>query len=163
VQLAGKIDWPYRRRDCAALQRQGPAGVETRVAIGLLLLIYGLSEEGVCERWVHDPYFQYFTGEEFFQHAFPHERSDLSHWRKRLGDKLELLLPRVCGLPTLAGAAEQGLGAGKRGHHSAAQEHHLPDRRQAVARGGQRTEKTVTCPRAYPEAGWSVASGWARC
>ena len=25
-------------------------------------------------------------------HAFPHERSDLSHWRKRLGDKLELLL-----------------------------------------------------------------------
>jgi transposase InsO family protein len=32
--------------------------------IGLLLLkhIYGLSDEGVCERWVHDPYFQYFTG-----------------------------------------------------------------------------------------------------
>jgi hypothetical protein len=28
----------------------------------------------------------------FFQHAFPHERSDLSHWRKRLGEKLELLL-----------------------------------------------------------------------
>src|SRR5437588_12935288 len=30
--------------------------------------------------------------EEFFQHEFPHERSDLSHWRKRLGNKLELLL-----------------------------------------------------------------------
>jgi IS5 family transposase len=41
---------------------------------------------------VCDPYFQYFTGEEFFQHVFPHERSDLSHWRKRLGGKLELLL-----------------------------------------------------------------------
>src|SRR5262249_60678363 len=25
-------------------------------------------------------------------HEFPHERSDLSHWRKRLGGKLELLL-----------------------------------------------------------------------
>ena len=37
-------------------------------------------------------YFQYFTGEEFFQHAFPHERSDLSHWRKRFSDKLEFLL-----------------------------------------------------------------------
>ena len=62
--------------------------------IGLLLLkhIYGLSDEGVCERWVYDPYFQHFTGEEFFQHDFRHERSDLSHWRKRLGDKLELLL-----------------------------------------------------------------------
>ena len=46
----------------------------------------------MCERWVYDPYFQYFTGEEFFQHAFPHERSDLSHWRGRLGAKLELLL-----------------------------------------------------------------------
>ena len=41
---------------------------------------------------MHDPYFQHFTGEEFFQHEFPHERSDLSHWRKRLGNKLELLL-----------------------------------------------------------------------
>jgi Transposase domain (DUF772). len=51
-----------------------------------------LSDEAVCDRWVHDPYFQHFTGAEFFQHEFPHERSDLSHWRKRLGDKLELLL-----------------------------------------------------------------------
>jgi hypothetical protein len=32
------------------------------------------------------------TKKAFFQHAFPHERSDLSHWRKRLGDKLEKLL-----------------------------------------------------------------------
>lgn len=41
--------------------------------------------------WVHDPYFRCFIGEEFFQHAFPRKRSDLSHWHKRLGDKLELL------------------------------------------------------------------------
>ena len=74
--------------------------------IGLLLLkhIYGLSDEGVCERWVHDPYFQYFTGEEFFQHGFPHERSDLSHWRKRLGDKLELLLAESLRVAHEAGA-----------------------------------------------------------
>ena len=43
-------------------------------------------------RWSRQTYFQHFTGEEFFQHEFPHERSDLSHWRKRLGGKLELLL-----------------------------------------------------------------------
>ena len=43
--------------------------------------IYGLSDEGVCERWVNDPYFQHFTGETFFQHAIPHERSGMSHWR----------------------------------------------------------------------------------
>ena len=36
---------------------------------GILLLkqIYGLSDEGVWERWVHDPYFQHFTGETYFQ------------------------------------------------------------------------------------------------
>jgi hypothetical protein len=32
--------------------------------------------------------------------AFPHERSDLSHWRKRLGDKLELLLAESLRLRT---------------------------------------------------------------
>src|SRR6187549_2274193 len=95
VQLGGKIDWDWIDGEIAPLYSdKGRPGIETRFVIGLLLLkhIYGLSDEGVCERWVHDPYFQHFTGEEFFQHEFPHERSDLSHWRKRLGDKLELLL-----------------------------------------------------------------------
>jgi Transposase domain (DUF772) len=74
--------------------------------IGLLLLkhICGLSDEGVCERWVHDPYFQFFTGEEFFQHTFPHERSDLSHWRKRLTDRLELLPAESLRVAHAAGA-----------------------------------------------------------
>jgi IS5 family transposase len=95
VVLAGKIDWDWLDGEIAPLYSdQGRPGIATRFVLGLLLLkhIYALSDEGVCNRWVHDPYFQYFTGEEFFQHAFPHERSDLSHWRKRLGDRLELLL-----------------------------------------------------------------------
>ena len=95
VLLAGKIEWQWIDSEIAPLYSdKGRPGIETRFVIGLLLLkhIYGLSDEGVCERWVHDPYFQHFTGEEFFQHEFPHERSDLSHWRKRLGNKLELLL-----------------------------------------------------------------------
>jgi Transposase domain (DUF772) len=86
VLLAGKIDWDWIDGEIAPLYSEnGRPGIETRFMIGLLLLkhIYGLSDEGVCERWVHDPYFQFFTGEEFFQHTFPHERSDLSHWRKR--------------------------------------------------------------------------------
>jgi transposase, IS5 family len=86
AQLAGKIDWDFLDGEIAPLYSdKGRPGIPTRFAIGLLLLkqIYGLSDEGVCERWVYDPYFQFFTGEEFFQHEFPHERSDLSHWRKR--------------------------------------------------------------------------------
>lgn len=95
VQLGSKIDWDWIDREIAPLYSdKGRPGIETRFMIGLLLLkhIYGLSDEAVCERWVYDPYFQHFTGFEFFQHEFPHERSDLSHWRKRLGDRLELLL-----------------------------------------------------------------------
>src|SRR5664279_2042059 len=107
VQLADKIDWAWIDGEIAPLYSdQGRPGIETRFAIGLLLLkhTYGLSDEGVCERWVHDPYFQYFTGEEFFQHEFQHERSDLSHWRKRLGDKLELLLAESLRVAHGAGA-----------------------------------------------------------
>src|SRR5665213_3553404 len=107
VQLAGKIDWGWIDSEIAPLYSdKGRPGIETRFVIGLLLLkhIYGLSDEGVCELWVHDPYFQYFTGEEFFQHEFPHERSDLSHWRRRLGDKLELLLAESLRVAHASGA-----------------------------------------------------------
>jgi transposase, IS5 family len=54
-----------RRRDLYS--DKGRPGIETRFVIGLLLLkhIFALSDEEVCERWVYDPYFQYFTGEEF--------------------------------------------------------------------------------------------------
>src|SRR5271157_2666134 len=107
VQLSGKIDWDWIDREIAPLYSdKGRPGIETRFVIGLLLLkhIYGLSDEGVCERWVYDPYFQFFTGEEFFQHSFPHERSDLSHWRQRLGDKLELLLAESLRVAHEAGA-----------------------------------------------------------
>lgn len=78
VSLAAMPDWAWIDGEIAPLYSdQGRPGIEARFAIGLLLLkhIYGLSDEGVCERWVYDPYFQYFTGEEFFQHRFPHDRT----------------------------------------------------------------------------------------
>ncbi|MHC2399806.1 IS5 family transposase [Bradyrhizobium barranii subsp. barranii] len=107
VLLAGRVDWDWIDGEIAPLYSDnGRPGIATRFMIGLPLLkhIYGLSDEGVCERWVHDPYFQFFTGEEFFQHVFPHERSDLSHWRKRLGDKLERLLAESLRVAHASGA-----------------------------------------------------------
>lgn len=95
VRLAGKIDWEWIDAELAdRFSDKGRPATETRFMVGLLILkhMFGLSDEGVCERWVYDPYFQHFTGEEYFQHAFPHERSGLTHWRGRIGDKLELLL-----------------------------------------------------------------------
>ena len=66
AQLAGKIDWDFIDGEIALLySEKGRPGIETRFVIGLLLLkhIYGLSDEGVCERWIYDPYFQHFTGD----------------------------------------------------------------------------------------------------
>ena len=109
VRLAQAIDWSWLDDQVAPLfSENGRPALATRFAIGLLLLkhIYGLSDEAVCDRWVHDPYFQYFTGEEFFQHQFPHERSDLTHWRKRIGEKLDVLLAESLRVAHAAGALE---------------------------------------------------------
>jgi IS5 family transposase len=72
VQLAGNIDWELIDSEIATLYSdKGRPGIETRFVIGLLLKhIYGLSDEGVCGRWIYDPYFQHFTGEQFFQQEF---------------------------------------------------------------------------------------------
>ena len=91
VGLADAIDGAWIDGELAeSFSVEGPAATETRFMVGLLLLkhIHRLSDEGGCARWVENPYFQYFTGEEFFRHAFPHERSGLTHWRNRIGDHL---------------------------------------------------------------------------
>ena len=107
VRLAEAIDWDWIDGELAGrFSDGGRPATESRFMVGLLLLkhIYGLSDEGVCERWVYDPYFQYFTGEEFFRHAFPHERSGLTHWRGRIGDRLEVLLQESLRVAHDAGA-----------------------------------------------------------
>jgi transposase, IS5 family len=95
VTLANRIDWGWLDDQLAPyFSDAGRPAEPVRFMIGMLLLkhTYALSDEQVWDRWVHDPYFQYFTGEEFFQHDLPHERSGLSHWRKRIGDHLDILL-----------------------------------------------------------------------
>ena len=95
VRLADEIDWDWIDDQVAeSFSAAGRPGTETRFTMGILLLkqIYGLSDEGVWERWVFDPYVQHFTGEAFFQHEIAHERSGLCHWRGRPGGKLEPLL-----------------------------------------------------------------------
>ncbi len=107
VRLGRAIDWDWIDAELAPLFKEnGRPAVATRFMIGLLLLkhVFDLSDEAVCERWVYDPYFQHFTGEEFFQHTFPHERSNLSHWRGRIGDRLDRLLAESLRVAHGAGA-----------------------------------------------------------
>ena len=107
VRLAQTIDWAWIDEQIAdCFSESGRPGVPTRFMVGLLLLkqISGLSDELVCDRWVYDPYFQYFTGAEFFAHEFPHERSGISHWRKRIGGKLDALLAESLRVAHVTGA-----------------------------------------------------------
>ena len=95
VLLVDKIDWAWLDEELADyFSDEGRPAEPVRFMVGMLILkhTYALADEQVWDRWVFDPYFQYFTGEEFFQHDLPHERSGMSHWRKRIGDHLDILL-----------------------------------------------------------------------
>jgi IS5 family transposase len=95
VSLADKIDWAWLDEQIAPyFSEHGRPGEPVRFIIGMFILkhTYALSDEQVWDRWVESPYFQYFTGEEFFQYELPHERSGMSHWRNRIGDTLDVLL-----------------------------------------------------------------------
>lgn len=47
-------------------------------------------------KWVENPYWQYFCGEETFQHSFPCHPTSLGKWRHRVGiDGVEKLLSQV--------------------------------------------------------------------
>ncbi len=110
VALADKIDWAWLDAQLAGcFSAHGRPAEPVRFMIGMFLLkhTYALSDEQVWDRWVQDPYFQYFTGEEFFQHALPHERSGLSHWRKRIGDHLDILLAESLRLAHDTGALKK--------------------------------------------------------
>ena len=56
---------------------------------GLFILkhMHNLSDEALCDRWVENPYFQYFCGEVVFRHDLPFDRSSLTRWRQRLGEE----------------------------------------------------------------------------
>src|SRR5262249_13233377 len=53
----------------------------------ILKHMHNLSDEALCERWVENPYFQYFCGEVVFRHELPFDRSSLTRWRQRLGEE----------------------------------------------------------------------------
>ena len=96
VKLAGLIDWSgFDEAYGHFYTQKGRPGLPTRLMAGLHLLKHmeGLSDEVVCKRWVENPYFQYFCGEQHFRHKLPLDRSSMTRWRDRIGaDKLELLL-----------------------------------------------------------------------
>jgi len=97
VKLGRLVEWNDLAGDLRSCYcaDNGRPGESIRLMAGLQLLkdMKGLSDEEVCEVWRENPYFQYFCGEEFFQHRLPVEPPSLSIFRKRIGKKgMERLL-----------------------------------------------------------------------
>src|ERR1700682_5504185 len=91
ARLAGLIDWDFLDMRFSAACSPGPGQppLPSRLVAGLFILKYmhNLSDEVLCARWIENPYYQFFCGEETFQHAAPFDRSSLTRWRQRLGEE----------------------------------------------------------------------------
>jgi IS5 family transposase len=96
VKLASKIDWSeFDDLVVECYSEEGRPGCTTRLMIGLLYLKHAFdeSDESLVERWVENPYWQYFCGFDEMQHKCPINPSSLSRWRKRVGAaRLEKML-----------------------------------------------------------------------
>src|SRR5437773_2834492 len=105
VKLAQTIDWRFLEERFGAVytDKPGQPPLPTRLMAGLAILkhTYDLSDEALCDRWMENPYFQYFCGEEFFQHVLVFDRSSLTRWRQRMGEeKLKALLQESLAVAT---------------------------------------------------------------
>lgn len=88
--LAEKINWNKFEQDFAGYfpATVGNPALPARLVVGVLYLkhAFGLSDEAVVERWAENPYWQYFCGLQYFQHALPFHPTSLIKWRNRLGE-----------------------------------------------------------------------------
>jgi IS5 family transposase len=111
VRLAGEIDWDFIDRRFSSVCRPGPGHppLPTRLIAGLFILkhMHNLADEVLCARWVENPYYQFFCGEEVFQHRLRFDRSSMTRWRQRLGEEqLVALLQESLSVTHNTGAIE---------------------------------------------------------
>jgi IS5 family transposase len=90
VKLGRQINWAGFDESLGQTYAaaNGAPGVSTRLMVALHYLKYqhDLSDEAVVGQWVENPYWQHFSGEQFFQHEMPIDPSSMTRWRKRLGE-----------------------------------------------------------------------------
>ena len=111
AKLARTIDWTFLETTFGAAYADGAGRppLPTRLMAGIAILkhMHDLSDEALCARWIENPYYQYFCGEEFFQHKLVFDRSSMTRWRQRMGeDKLVALIQESLAAATRTGAAK---------------------------------------------------------
>lgn len=91
VQLSKKIDWESIESDLRVYycEDNGRPSVPIRLIVGVIMLrrMFNQSDESVLDRWVENPYWQYFCGETYFRHDYPFDRTELIKFRRRIGEE----------------------------------------------------------------------------
>jgi IS5 family transposase len=110
AKLGRQIDWTFLEEAFGSVYSDGPGQppLPTRLMAGLAILkhTFNVSDEVLCERWVENPYYQLFCGEEFFRHKLPFERTSITRWRQRMGEeRITALIQESLNVATRIGAA----------------------------------------------------------
>jgi IS5 family transposase len=96
----------FRARIRRAVSR-GVGASQLMVGLTYLKHCYNLSDEQVCERWLENPYWQFFYGLDYLQHRLPIDPSSLTRWRERIGASgMERLLAATIDAALEAGAVK---------------------------------------------------------
>lgn len=111
AKLGALIDWRFLEERFGSAYRDGRGHppLPTRLMAGLAILkaMHKLSDEALCARWLENPYYQLFCGEEFFCHKLPFDRTSITHWRQRIGEeKLNALIDESLAAALRCGAAK---------------------------------------------------------
>lgn len=88
AKLAKQIDWAVFDQEFEThFAEEGRPAIPTRLMVALHYLKYShdLSDEETVARWVENPYWQYLSGRQFFEHKLPIDPSSMTRWRKRIG------------------------------------------------------------------------------
>ncbi|GAB6161390.1 hypothetical protein JCM12298_05490 [Desulfothermus naphthae] len=89
IILSKKIAWKeFDKAFASKYSKRGGLVKSIRFMVGLLMLkhLYNLSDAKVVQMWTQNPYFQVFCGESRFRWSPPCAPSELTHFRKRIGE-----------------------------------------------------------------------------
>lgn len=96
ILLSREINWKGMEDELESyFSDRGRPSIPIRKIAGLLILkrVFNESDESVVDRWIENPYWQYFTGETYFQNGAPLDPSNFVHFRQRIGSEgFEIIL-----------------------------------------------------------------------
>jgi transposase, IS5 family len=88
--LSERIPWEFFNIEFEKYYTKdfGRPALSIRRMVSLLMLkhMFDESDESVVARWTENPYWQYFSGEEYFQWTQPCDHTELTKFRQRIGE-----------------------------------------------------------------------------